>query len=342
MKIPSFLKPLDFDVERENIINEYKKRLKEQKGIDYEPLISDDVNILISCILYRLGLKIDEINYIISNNYLEYSSGEYLDELVALIGIKRFKGSSPLAKAIIEAKSQTTLVKGTKFVSQDGATAYVLDDYQLNSGKNEIILIGDKEGEWQCNILEINNPLISQVTIKEPFTIYEKSESDDALRTRFINALSSFSTAGSASSYTHFSTISGVKKVKAINKEAGVVEIIYYGDNDGLETLIKQNLEGNTPLTDKVLIRKANIITLDLIVNLTLDIKANFALIQSQIINNIKTSFSNLNIGEAISNNKLISLCFVDSNVRDVEVVNMQDLGDDCIYQLNSIVVNKV
>ena len=85
MKMPTFLKPLDFEKEREAIIQDFSSKLKVQKDIDYEPLISDDYNILISSILYRLGLKIDEINFIIANNYLEYASGEFLDELVKLL-----------------------------------------------------------------------------------------------------------------------------------------------------------------------------------------------------------------------------------------------------------------
>ena len=51
MKMPTFLKPLDFEKEREAIIQDFSSKLKVQKDIDYEPLISDDYNILISCIL---------------------------------------------------------------------------------------------------------------------------------------------------------------------------------------------------------------------------------------------------------------------------------------------------
>ena len=76
MQMPPFLKPLDLDSERESIISAFSTKLKSEKKLDYEPLIGDDYNILISCILYRLNLKINEINSIIANNYLEYSSGE--------------------------------------------------------------------------------------------------------------------------------------------------------------------------------------------------------------------------------------------------------------------------
>ena len=147
MTMPTFLQPLDFEAERSAIITAFQNELKAQKGTTYTPLISDDYNILISCILYRLGLKIDSINHTIANNYLEYSSGPFLDALVAMLDLKRFSATAPLATAKITAKDDEVFIqKGTKFVSSDGAVAYAIADSDLKKGDNEIILQGDKEG----------------------------------------------------------------------------------------------------------------------------------------------------------------------------------------------------
>ena len=172
VQMPTFLQPLDVKAEREAIISDFTQALKEAKGIDYEPLLSDDYNILISCILYRLGLKIDEINYTIANNYLEYASGEYLDELVKLLGLERFKGSSPLATLSITTKEDTFHSKGTKFLSSEGAVIISIADYELKADvANEVIVQGDKEGKWETTILEIKNQLITEITMLSDYVV---------------------------------------------------------------------------------------------------------------------------------------------------------------------------
>ena len=342
VQMPTFLKPLDVKAEREAIISDFTQALKEAKGIDYEPLLSDDYNILISCILYRLGLKIDEINYTIANNYLEYASGEYLDELVKLLGLERFKGSSPLATLSITTKEDTFLSKGTKFVSSDGAVSFSIADYELKADvANEVIVQGDKEGKWETTILEIKNPLITEITMLSDFVVYEKGESDEDLKNRFKNALASFSTAGSVQSYTHYASVEGVGKVKAFSVEKGVVTIAYYGDNAGAEALISQNLEGNVPLTDKVIIKKVEPTIIDLDITLTLSKEADFTLLQDSIAKNIQDFFNSLEIGEAVALNKVVSLCFVSSHILNAEVEEFMSMSEDSIYELNKITIKK-
>ena len=342
MQMPPFLKPLDLDSERESIISAFSTKLKSEKKLDYEPLIGDDYNILISCILYRLNLKINEINSIIANNYLEYSSGEYLDELVKLLDLKRFVGSPPLAKAHIKVKDNTFLSKGTKFVSQDGTNAYALKDYELLPNiSNEVILQGDKEGDWETTILEIKNPLILDINMLSEFIIYEKGEDDERLKKRFINALSSFSTAGSKASYTHYAKVEGVAKVKVFSPQSGIVKIMYYGDNEGSEELIRQNVKDNIPLTDKVIIEKIEPTIIDLNITLTLNKEAEYGIIQAVIISQIENFFASLEIGQSVPLNKVISLCFVDKNVINAEVESFENISENSIYELNSIHIKK-
>lgn len=334
--MPQFLTPLDFEKERAAILEDIKTQID-----DVEFTLSDDYNILISCILYRLGLKIDEINYIIAQNYLEYSSGVYLDELVALLGLTRSKGSLPQAKIKIKCKDSTFLSKGTKLKSSDGASAYVLMDYALAAGENEVIVQGDKEGQWQTTILEIKNPLIEEVSMLSKFVIYEPSEDDSSLRTRFKNALASFSTAGSEESYTHYAKVSGVGKVKAFSPEKGVVKIVYFGENEGASELIKDNLAGNVPLTDKIIIQKIESTKINLDITLTLEKEANFSLLQEGIAKNISDFFAQVQIGEEVSHNKIISLCFIDDNILDAQVSAFKAIAQDSIYELESIHISK-
>ena len=342
MKMPTFLKPLDFEKEREAIIQDFSSKLKVQKDIDYEPLISDDYNILISCILYRLGLKIDEINFIIANNYLEYASGDFLDELVKLLGLKRFNGSNPIAKIKIICKQDTFISKGSKFVSKEGVIDYAIADYELSAeSENEILAQSDTQGEWETTILEINNPLITDISMISEFIVYEKGEDDEALKKRFLNALASFSTAGSKESYTHYALVEGVGKVKAFSPSKGVVKIVYYGDNEASESLIRDNLQGNIPLTDKVVIEKLEPTIIDLNITLTLSKEADYSLITQSIIDKIQTFFNSIEIGQEVALNKVISLCFVSPNVLNAQVESFESIKEDSIYQLRTIHIEK-
>ena len=82
MKVPNFIKPLDIDKEREAIISEFKTK---SGKLDYTPLIGDDYMTLIDIFLFKLNNFIELTNVKISQNYLLFSKGEYLDELVKLM-----------------------------------------------------------------------------------------------------------------------------------------------------------------------------------------------------------------------------------------------------------------
>ena len=142
-------------------------------------------------------------------------------------------------------------------------------------------------------------------------------------------------------SYTHYASVEGVGKVKAFSVEKGVVTIAYYGDNAGAEALISQNLEGNVPLTDKVIIKKVEPTIIDLDITLTLSKEADFTLLQDSIAKNIQDFFNSLEIGEAVALNKVVSLCFVSSHILNAEVEEFMSMSEDSIYELNKITIKK-
>lgn len=158
MKIPSFIKPLDIEKQRDEIIEEFKQK---SKKLDYIPLIGDDYITLIDIFLYRQAKFIEYINYQISNNYLNFSTGEYLDELVALIGLKRFDEVKPVAKLKIAVTSPTYLPKGTKFTDLNGHNAYLLHNLSLSDETKECIATIELEEyskeQFETTHLEVPN-----------------------------------------------------------------------------------------------------------------------------------------------------------------------------------------
>lgn len=338
MNMPSFLKPLDIEAEKQEIL----KILRSNEALkDYTPLELDFLNLLMNAFLYRLNLKIDELNYIIANNYIDFSQGEFLDALVALGGIERLKGSEPIASVSIEAKANCFLPKNTKFLSEDGAVAFLSEDKDLIEGENIAYLISDTEGEWKTEILELNNPLITKIKILSNFKKYEQKESDEALKKRFLKSLSRTSTAGSEESYSFYAQVDGVKKVKCFSEKKGEVTIIFQGE-EALKAEIEKSLEGNIPLTDSIVIKKANEIKQDLSIRLRATSKAKLDDIYKAIKNNIQSYFDALGIGEKITGNKLKALCFVNNEIIDVDISDFKEIDKESIYTLGEITFQRL
>ncbi|WP_158655691.1 baseplate J/gp47 family protein [Helicobacter cynogastricus] len=318
--MPNFLQPLDFEGARAELTEAFAKAYKERTGQDYQPLASDDVQSLINCFLYYLGKQIDKCNHTIAQNFLEFSTGPYLDELVKLLGLERRLKEMPTAKMRINAKDSVYLPKNTKFASADGANAFTIEDYHLEKGENIIQVVGDKEGEWQTTILENANPLILKVEMLSRFTNLQDYEEDDALKKRYLMALAGFSTAGSVQSYTHFASVKGVGKIKVVSLNIGEVTIYYTADNLDAPKLIANAIKDKTPLTDKVLIEQASKVPVSL--NYTIELKN--TLVQKEIIEATKerafSLFKSLEIGQGVSESKLASLAFVDRVVTDCSV----------------------
>lgn len=213
MKVPNFIKPLNIDAERQNIINEFK--IKSGK-LDYIPLVGDDYMTLIDIFLYRLNHFFELINIKIANNYLNFSTGEYLDELVALVGIKRNDEVKPIAQVEVNVSSATYLPKGTKFTDGAGHFAYLLED--TNIADTKVLKIEAEEyfkESYETTTLEIPNIYVTDIKMISPFSGFKARESDDELRARFLLSMHRFSTAGSAKSYLFY-----ILSVEGIQKQA--------------------------------------------------------------------------------------------------------------------------
>jgi baseplate J-like protein len=342
MKVPNFIKPLDIDKERESIINEF--RVKSGK-LNYTPLIGDDYMTLIDIFLFKLNNFIERTNVKISQNYLFFSQGEYLDELVKLIGIKRNEEIKPIAKVEIKVNSSTFLSKGTKFTDTKGHFAYLLKDTYISDTAIVEIEAADYFKEpYETTTLEIPNIYVTEINIKEPFSGFKARESDEELRERFLLALHRFSTAGSEKSYLfHVLSVEGINKASVYQLSAGVVQVIYLSKFEPqiAKEKIKEALKDKIPLTDDVRIKEANKINLDLVIEIAP--KQNFMF--NEILANadfrLKEFFNTLKINETPHISQLIEVAF-DENTASVEVKTPIPTADrDSIIILNSLQINK-
>lgn len=342
MKVPNFIKPLDIDAERQNIINEFK--VKSGK-LDYIPLVGDDYMTLIDIFLYRLNHFFELINIKIANNYLNFSSGEYLDELVALVGIKRNDEVKPIAQVEVSVSSATYLPKGTKFTDGAGHFAYLLED--ANIADTKVLKIEAEEyfkESYETTTLEIPNIYVTDIKMISPFSGFKARESDDELRARFLLSMHRFSTAGSAKSYLFYIlSVEGITKASVYQLRAGVVQIVYLSkfDETTATLKIKEALDGRIPLTDDVRIKEVTQIKVDLVIEIKLLQDFMFSEVLKNATARLKEYFDSLEIGFTPHFSKIIEIAF-DENTKAVEVKSqIPNIDRDSILILQNLQISK-
>lgn len=342
MNYPKFIKPLDIEKERESILNEFKQK---SGHLDYIPLIGDDYVTLTDIFLYRLNNFIELINIRISQNYINFSTGDYLDELVALIGIKRHDEVKPIAELEISVNSPTFLSKGTKFTDGKGHDAYLMQSINItDTAKVKIEANEAFTQNYEITTLQIPNIYISNITQTKPFAGFKAKESDEELRKRFLLAMHQFSTAGSAKSYLfHVLNIEGIKKANVYQLSPGVVQVVFYSDYESqiATQKIKDALNDKIPLTDEVSIKQATKINIDLVIEVSPKADYLFNEILSNADIKIKEFFSTLQIGENLHQSKIIDIAF-NQDIKAVEVKTpMPSIAKDEILILNSLKITK-
>ncbi|PAF49217.1 hypothetical protein BKH41_03815 [Helicobacter sp. 12S02232-10] len=333
MNLPKFLIPFNIEDEKNIIIEKFKESYP-----DYTPLIGDDFSVLTSAFLFRMNRYINYINFTIAQNYLEFSSGEYLDSLVALAGIKRFGGTPFVAKIKISVTSAITLPKGTKFKDNLGHNAYLAKDEEIET--ESIVEIELEKGlsqDYETTTLEIPNIYISEIVKLTPFTQEAQGESDTELKKRFLLSLSKPSTAGNLKSYQYYSAIPEVAKSKIIHKGLGQIEVIYQAKTPNALLKLQENIEDKIPLTDKLSYIEAKEINLNLTITLTLKNNTKNSEIIHLVDSNVKALFQPLEIGEGISQTKIIASSFMDELIEDVSIEGLESVSSDGILILESL-----
>lgn len=339
MRLPDFLIPCDVEVERNIILEGLKEKIP-----NYEPLRGDDFNILIDCFLFRLNKYINYINYTIAQNYLEFSSGEYLDELVKLAGIQRFKGSPFESILEIEATSPLVLPKGTKFIDKAGHSAFLKENLNIDESlkaKAMIELEDGVSGDFDTTMLEIPHIYVKNIKKLTPFSQKQSPESDDELKKRFLLSLTRPSTAGSLKSYQYLSSIPEVSKSKIKHKDLGVVEVIYEANTNSALQSLKDSIEPNIPITDTIIYTEANKTIIDLNIKLKMKSIANLPSIISQIDMGVRGLFDSLEIEEEINVSKIIAVSFVSEDIEDIEVSGIDPIQENSIFKLRKLMIGE-
>ncbi len=229
-------------------------------------------------ILYAAALQIYQgfvnIDKAGKMNYLKYTSGDYLDNLCALKGIKRSQGSA--AKTMLrftlsaEQTSAVTIPMGTRATDGNENYFFTTEVAEIPIGDMTV----DVPAESASVGIEANDIEIGEIKTLVDYIPYVDSvenvtktqggsgvEDDESLKERFYLAPSGYSVAGSEAGYEYWTKAynTGITDVLVTSPEPCVVKIYVLLEGGQIpEELFLEGLEayledGNIrPLTDQV------------------------------------------------------------------------------------------
>lgn len=229
-------------------------------------------------ILYAAALQIYQgfvnIDKAGKMNYLKYTSGDYLDNLCALKGIKRSQGSA--AQTMLrftlsaEQTSVITIPMGTRATDGNENYFYTTEVAEVLIGEMTVDVPAESASVGtEANDIEIGEikTLVDYIPYVESVSNITKTqggsgvEDDDALKERFYLAPSGYSVAGSEAAYEYWTKAynTGITDVRVTSPEPCVVKIYVLLEGGKIpEELFLSELEDYLadenirPLTDQV------------------------------------------------------------------------------------------
>lgn len=238
------------------------------KGIDWQPLDSDQYSLILQAFAYRELYLRNEINEIVKELLLAFCSGSNLDHKVADNGIERLQGSNPYANY----EFSITTVLLTDYVIQAGLVlkdetneheGILLNNITIKAGTTSAIGVVELQEKTNESAVKTEN-----ITTSLPYVITAKSlqvfqngaavEDDESLLERYLISFADKSTAGAEETYKSLVLKSDrrIEDVKVLGNESAIVKIYYYSESAD-EPMNQRILEAcndtkERPLTDKV------------------------------------------------------------------------------------------
>jgi phage-related baseplate assembly protein len=263
----------DVDTLLADMIAEYQNAYKESTGQSKTLAAGDPVRIWIYAQALRIYTAYQLIDRAAKNNLLKYSSGGYLENLGARIGVTRKDATAArVSQKFSLAQSQNFVVaipKGTRVsaggdvffaTTEDAGIAAGATGVEVTAECTEPGTIGNNYVVNQITTLVDPIPYIAGTTNITQSQGGSDKEDDDSLRERIFTKPESFSVAGPSGAYEYFvkdcdSSITDVK-VMGGNGKVDVYFILENGElpEEPLREKVAGYLSADTrrPLTDNV------------------------------------------------------------------------------------------
>lgn len=238
-------------------------------------------------------------------NLLKYSTGDYLDNLGALLGVTRLAASAAtttIKVTLSAARTSETIIPAGTRISPVSNLYFATDSDLVITAGNTTGLIGatctttgeSGNGYAAGTISTIVDP-VAYVDSMVNTTTSEGGaaiETDDAFRERIFEAPESFSVAGPAGAYEYYtkSVNSSIVSVGVTSPSPGEVQIVPLltgGEIPGTELLdeITERLSADDvrPLTDKVTVIAPTKVSYDIAASYYIDTDADASTVQTNV-----------------------------------------------------------
>ena len=306
---PNVIEVLKYDEILNNVKNIFKEHLTDE---EISLLESDNYSALLETLAYRELLLRARINDSVKAMLLPFSTGNDLDNIVAIYGIERLKGERPTAQCefslSMPRSSDTYLPKGLILRSENGEIASLKSEVVIRA--NELKAVGviildefTKTSKAKCEYIQTPLPFVLKAKQLSEFEGGAELENDERLRERAMLSLERFSTAGSKKAYIYhaLSANAKVEEASVLNGGPGIVKV-YLKTSDmseGTRQSVADYLSGEKvrPLTDTVTVANATIKNIE--VKAELELTDMF--LQDSIDKEIKASKTSLSIGEDLN-----------------------------------------
>ncbi|OUT11072.1 baseplate assembly protein [Campylobacter concisus] len=342
---PNVIEVLKYDEILNNVKNLFKEHLTDD---EISLLESDNYSALLETLAYRELLLRARINDSVKAMLLPFSTGDDLDNIVAIYGIERLKGERPTAQCefslSMPRSSDTYLPKGLILRSENGEIASLKSEVVIRA--NELKAVGviildefTKTSKAKCEYIQTPLPFVLKAKQTSEFGGGAEVESDERLRERAVLSLERFSTAGSKKAYIYhaLSANAKVEEASVLNGGPGIVKVYLKTSDMSEETRqsVANYLSGEKvrPLTDTVTVANATIKNIE--VRAELELTDMF--LQDSIDKEIKASKTSLSIGEDLNLSYVYSTLHKNGVYRARLVTPSTDtkVGDDSFIKVS-------
>lgn len=328
---PSVLQTLDF----EEILSQNQTMFKALVP-DWQPLESDEFNIILQAFSYReLHLRA-YFNEIAKSFFLSTTSGVDLDNYAVFYNVERLQGSKPYANyefTLSAALSQDVTIPLNLVLTDDTSTyeAILLEDVVITAGTTK----GTGKVELQLETSQ-SDIKTENITTSLPFVVTAKSmaifnngsevESDTDFKQRILLSMADKSTAGSEDTYKSFAFKADerIEDIAVLNGGAGLVNVYFYSSvaDEIMQTRIENSLNAKEvrPLTDTVVVASATPVNFSIAAELKIYPNQETATIYTNAIKSLEAGLNDLKkIGTIITLSEINKFLKVDG-VKEVVI----------------------
>lgn len=273
----NFIEDKTIDQIRTQMINDYLQKYEEITGRQASLSQANPYRLILYACAVQIYQAMQYADHAGKMGFLTYATGDYLDHLAALRGIKRIESTSAMTVlqfTIEKAISTVVPIPAGSRVSNGNGVYFATDEYtEILEGQTSISVsatctetgaAGNGFEIGELNVLVNTIPYI--VSVCNTIETYGGTdrETDESLKERVFEAPEGYSTTGPVGAYEYHvkNAMQGIEDVVVLSEKPGEVDIYFTTNNGGIPNSamiqkVEEYLNDKTirPLTDKISVR---------------------------------------------------------------------------------------